>query len=919
MANRDITETGVQEVLRTMGIPTSFQGFKEGVIGRTEAAATLGSAMGASAIGGLAGLGQLARTGSLGQATDAIRQAQEALTYQPRTQAGMETLSSLTPALEALSVPSQFVGEQVFGATDSPAAATGAEIFLDPLNYLGAGFKGIAAAVPLIPRATKAAEVAGEVAQAMPTMTPVVARGGVELQQAQEGARAHGLPTELLIEGPKEKAVTPVVQTFTPANTDKVLSNIEQVKAQNPDALSSTENWVKMEDEAFGGDFVPAPPMMAINYTQSPDALAQKLQQLAPELKAGVDEGFGYVQQIRDLYSTEAPDPALTGRLFLWGILSRGAGPVQQEAAFIDLLEKAQPYIEKSARGDFTEADLDSWKSMVSESLPEGSPAKQVTMNANAAGRLLFELSKRPGGSEQTVLARLHNILADPNASGRDFRKEFFRLTDKPGIDNKVVSFIGLVGGKDDMLVMDRIQSRHLWDDGRYQGRNIYDGIEKGGLSAILGGPRGLLLTEAMEDGLRGPVQQAYEMVGRPQDASIGRMHWETWVIEGNQAVSHSTLESVRTGTQVGGAVTEGKPGTFSSGTTYRQTVAGPITEYPLSDGSIAIMTPERQKEFEAFIKAPKNGIIPKNFKVTSAKDRPWYEMPGVDRSKLDEAARQFENANPDGSLKSGAPRVEQGGRSVSERRGDFLRAISADRSARAGRTGAVDPGAAPGPYVRGTQGDDGDVGLLSLTPSPKTAQSYQYAGLNAPAIRQVDSVSNAAAYNAEMKAALRGNPTAPQVEIKSPDELSGMSLFKTDAGSGFAIKPDGDIVAVYATPDEPRGGSYAMLQAAVEAGGRKLDAFNTYLPGIYETVGFRPVAKLKWNDEYAPPGWDKEVFKKFQNGEPDVAFFVYDPDYTGKNGVANVPYVDDYDDAVALQNAEVRKLEPRVSQVLGQ
>jgi hypothetical protein len=28
---------------------------------------------------------------------------------------------------------------------------------------------------------------------------------------------------------------------------------------------------------------------------------------------------------------------------------------------------------------------------------------------------------------------------------------------------------------------------------------------------------------------------------------------------------------------------------------------------------------------------------------------------------------------------------------------------------------------------------------------------------------------------------------------------------------------------------------------------------------------------------------------------------------------------IDDYDDAVALQNAEVRKLEPRVSQVLGQ
>ena len=63
-------------------------------------------------------------------------------------------------------------------------------------------------------------------------------------------------------------------------------------------------------------------------------------------------------------------------------------------------------------------------------------------------------------------------------------------MTDSPGIDNKVVSFIGLVGGKDDMLVMDRIQSRHLWDDGRFGGANIYDGLTKGkvktGLANIL-------------------------------------------------------------------------------------------------------------------------------------------------------------------------------------------------------------------------------------------------------------------------------------------------------------------------------------------------------------------------------------------------------------------------------------------------
>jgi hypothetical protein len=108
------------------------------------------------------------------------------------------------------------------------------------------------------------------------------------------------------------------------------------------------------------------------------------------------------------------------------------------------------------------------------------------------------------------------------------------------------------------------------------------------------------------------------------------------------------------------------------------------------------------------------------------------------------------------------------------------------------------------------------------------------------------------------------------------------------------------------------------MLEAAVEAGGRKLDAFDTYLPKIYETVGFRPVSKIAWDDEFAPPGWDKEVFKDSNNGEPDVIFFVYDPDYTGVGGSADLPYSADYDAAEAIQAAEVEKMRERVDEVLG-
>ena len=95
------------------------------------------------------------------------------------------------------------------------------------------------------------------------------------------------------------------------------------------------------------------------------------------------------------------------------------------------------------------------------------------------------------------------------------------------------------------------------------------------------------------------------------------------------------------------------------------------------------------------------------------------------------------------------------------------------------------------------------------------------------------------------------------------------------------------------------------MLQAAVQAGGKKLDAFDTYLPDIYESVGFRPVARLPWNDEFSPPGWDKNAFLEYNNGEPDVVFFVHDSEYFG--GATDVPVVTDYDDAVQLQNEALK------------
>ena len=474
---------------------------------------------------------------------------------------------------------------------------------------------------------------------------------------APENVRAHKSPPQLLVAGNGEKATIPVTQAYNANNKQINFANIDALTEQHPNALSSAEEWLSMEQAALGGEYLPHPPMQAIKYAQDPNLMAEKLRKLTPELKAGVDEGFAYVDQIRQIYKGGSADPKMTADLFVWGILSRGAGPTQQEAAFLDIMQDAQPMMAKVVDGTFTADDAASWTANMKKSLPEGSPGKQVTMNVNAAGALLRELAKVPEGSNQTVLETLHGMLADENVTAKMIRRKFMELTDSAGIDNKVVSFVLLVAGRDDVLVMDRIQGRHLWDDGRFDGFNIYDGYYKEGttvqegLQGIFRGPRGVLVTEMLENGMRPNVQKAYEMVGRPQDASLGRFHWETWVIEGEQVVSHSTLDSIAKNTPVGGRVTEGKTDEFASGLTYIRGSKGPVQEYTLSNGDKVYMDPVQTKKFLKFIKSAKAGIIPKDFKVTERADIPWYERPEVNRENLDRAARDYANATPDGAI----------------------------------------------------------------------------------------------------------------------------------------------------------------------------------------------------------------------------------------------------------------------------
>lgn len=220
--------------------------------------------------------------------------------------------------------------------------------------------------------------------------------------------------------------------------------------------------------------------------------------------------------------------------------------------------------------------------------------------------------------------------------------------------------------------------------------------------------------------------------------------------------------------------------------------------------------------------------------------------------------------------------------------------------------------GGQSGPY--GTDGipNDEGPGLLTFEPNPEVLANYNKAGLNIPIIKQVDAKTSANSYSTDMAEAMKDHPFGKQVTIQKPEDLLDAKLFRTEHGGGFAIKPDGDIVGVFQSPNAPPNSSYAMLQLAIKQGGKKLDAFATMLPKIYQTVGMKPVSRVKWSDEFAPEGWDKATYKEFNNGEPDLILFVYDPNYFGGADLNKLPIFDGpngYDQAQVIQDKALKEL----------
>jgi hypothetical protein len=488
-----------------------------------------------------------------------------------------------------------------------------------------------------------------------------------------------------------------ITNDVNPGNYGDVTSRLDTVAQSFPDPLESPEKFSAMLATVYNSAEVPIPPRWMIDNVNDMDKWSSWFGSMNKSQIDEADRGFAVVDKFKKIYSTGEAGADTTGRLMFWAMLSRRASAYPHESGFLDLAEAMTPLIQKAVRGEYTPADVEAGLEMIKQTIPTGSPGKSVTSNANDFVKTFLTKMSERTPDNRTKLQALHDMIADPNMTGPQIRREFFGLAENVGIKNKVLSFALLVSGRDDVMVLDRIQINRLFAGGD----KIYDNVAQ----LFDGGP-GLAMYEGLERSLGKRVNELYSRVGRGDKASLGRYHWESWVLSSGQEVAHPTLDTIVKAAKgdvdpfSNVPVMEGRTHKTSYGVTYERMPDGSNQfVFPAEDGTKYAMTkPSLDALFDRVMKG-KEKLVPKDFPGVNffEKDtlpngspnpyfgKPWYSWPGVNRERIDELAATFgtklNTQNRAGSLETtgasqaaggslGAKRASTGKR-ASVKRGD--------------------------------------------------------------------------------------------------------------------------------------------------------------------------------------------------------------------------------------------------------
>ena len=442
-----------------------------------------------------------------------------------------------------------------------------------------------------------------------------------------------------------------ITNVVNPGNYTDVATRLDDLATAFPDPLASNESFSTMLANVYNSIEVPIPPRWMVDNVNDMPKWSQWFGSMTKGQLDEASRGFAVVDKFKGAYQSGAAQADTTGTLMFWAMLSRRASAYPHESGFLDLAESMQPIIQKAVRGEYTQADIDAGLQMIKQTIPAGSPGNMVTSNANDYLRVFLPKMSEKLPDGRTKLQALHDMIANPQMTGPMIRREFYGLAENVGIKNKVLSFALLVSGRDDVMVLDRIQINRLFAGGE----KIYDDV-----AHLFDGGPGLAIYEGLERSLGSRVKDLYTMVGRGNEASLGRYHWESWVLSSGQEVAHPTLETIVKKAE--GATTpfanvpvkEGRMHERAFGVTYERTSGGGNRfVYPAAGGEQYAMTKNDLDELFTHVMDKKNGVIPDDFPGVKyfSKDtlengspnpyfgKPWYSWPGVNRELIDDFA----------------------------------------------------------------------------------------------------------------------------------------------------------------------------------------------------------------------------------------------------------------------------------------
>lgn len=112
---------------------------------------------------------------------------------------------------------------------------------------------------------------------------------------------------------------------------------------------------------------------------------------------------------------------------------------------------------------------------------------------------------------------------------------------------------------------------------------------------------------------------------------------------------------------------------------------------------------------------------------------------------------------------------------------------------------------------------------------------------------------TDAKAFDKSIREMKKEGGAAACVDTHPLEELKGFKLFLSDNElAGVAVKPDGDITAVFKSQKDSRKGAVNDLIITARAnGGEKMDCYGSFLVNSYEKCGYVPVARVPFNADY--------------------------------------------------------------------